>query len=205
MVRCHPAILPSTTLWSCCLHSFPAYTILFFAALDLTFTTRHIYSWLSSPLWPSPFIFLELLVIALCSSPVAYRTPSDLRGSSSSVIYLYLIMLLMGFSQQEYWSGLPFPLPVDHVLSELCTMTHLSWVVLYVITAVLLSYTSWQGWSTQGWMGLVHVKRGSRELPPLSIIWRHSKRVWLWTRLPASRTVSHKFLLFINHLVCSIL
>ena len=25
----------------------------------------------------------------------------------------------MGFSRQEYWSGLPFPSPVDHVLSEL--------------------------------------------------------------------------------------
>ena len=26
-------------------------------------------------------------------------------------------------SRQEYWSGLPFPFPVDHVLSELSTMT----------------------------------------------------------------------------------
>ena len=37
----------------------------------------------------------------------------------------------MGFSRQEYWSGLPFPSPVDHVLSELSTITHLSWVALY--------------------------------------------------------------------------
>ena len=29
----------------------------------------------------------------------------------------------MGFSRQEYWSGLPFPYPVDHILSELSTMT----------------------------------------------------------------------------------
>ena len=36
----------------------------------------------------------------------------------------------MGFSRQEYWSELLFPPPVDHVLSELFTMTHLSWVVL---------------------------------------------------------------------------
>ena len=78
--------------------------------------------------------FLELWVIALCFSPVAYWTPSDLRGASSGVIYFFLIMLLMGLSQQEYWSGLPFPLPLDHVLSELSTMTHLSWVVLYVVT-----------------------------------------------------------------------
>ena len=25
----------------------------------------------------------------------------------------------MGFSRQEYWSGLPFPSPVDHILSDL--------------------------------------------------------------------------------------
>ena len=35
------------------------------------------------------------------------------------------------FSRQEYWSGLPFPSPVDHVLSELSTMTHPSWVALH--------------------------------------------------------------------------
>ena len=28
-------------------------------------------------------------------------------------------------------TGLPFPPPVDHVLSELSTMTHLSWVALH--------------------------------------------------------------------------
>ena len=37
----------------------------------------------------------------------------------------------MGFSRQEYRSGLPFPSPVDHVLSELSTMTHPSWVALH--------------------------------------------------------------------------
>ena len=37
----------------------------------------------------------------------------------------------MGFSRQEYWSGLPFLSPVDHVLSELSTMTRPSWVVLH--------------------------------------------------------------------------
>ena len=36
----------------------------------------------------------------------------------------------MGFSRQEYCSGVPFPSPVDHIPSELSTMTHLSWVAL---------------------------------------------------------------------------
>ena len=39
----------------------------------------------------------------------------------------------MGFSQQEYWSGLPFPPPMDHVILEFSTMTHLSWVALHSI------------------------------------------------------------------------
>ena len=37
----------------------------------------------------------------------------------------------MGFSRQEYWRGLPFPSPVDHVLLELSAMTCLPWVTLH--------------------------------------------------------------------------
>ena len=37
----------------------------------------------------------------------------------------------MGFSGQEYCSGLLFPSPVDHVLSELSSLTRLSWVALH--------------------------------------------------------------------------
>ena len=36
----------------------------------------------------------------------------------------------MGFARKEYRSGLPFPSPVDNFLSELFTMTRLSWVAL---------------------------------------------------------------------------
>ena len=37
----------------------------------------------------------------------------------------------MGFSRQEYWSGLSFPSPVGHVLTALSTMTYPSWVPLH--------------------------------------------------------------------------
>ena len=80
---------------------------------------------------PAASFFLGLLVIALHSSPAAYWTPSDIEGSSSSVISFCLFILFMGFSRQEYWNGLPFPPPGKHVLSELSTMTHLSWVALH--------------------------------------------------------------------------
>ena len=36
----------------------------------------------------------------------------------------------MGFLRQKYWRDLPSPLPVDHVLSELSTLTRRSWVAL---------------------------------------------------------------------------
>ena len=46
------------------------------------------------------------------------------------VAQIILFILFMGFSRQEYWSGLPFPSLVDHILSELSTMTRPSWVAL---------------------------------------------------------------------------
>ena len=64
-------------------------------------------------------------------SPVVYWTPADRGDSSSSVICFCLFILFIWFSWQEYGSGLPFPSPVDHILSELLTMTHLSWVTLH--------------------------------------------------------------------------
>ena len=71
------------------------------------------------------------LVVFLHSSPVAYWATASLGSSSLSVLSFCLFILFMGFSRQEFWSGLPFPSPVDHVLSELSTMTHPSWVALH--------------------------------------------------------------------------
>ena len=72
-----------------------------------------------------PSFFLELL---LHWSPVAYWAPTDLGSSPFSILSFRLFILYMGFSSQEYWSGLPFPSPVDHILSDLSTMTRPSWV-----------------------------------------------------------------------------
>ena len=75
-----------------------------------------------------PSFFLESV---LHWSPVAYWAPTDLGSSFFSVLSFCLFILFMGFSRQEYWSGLPFPSPMDHVLSELFTMTCPSWVALH--------------------------------------------------------------------------
>ena len=73
-------------------------------------------------------LFLELF---LHSSPVVYWAPTNLGNSSFRVLSFCLFILFLGFSMQEYWSGLPFPSPVDHVSSELSTMTCPSWVALH--------------------------------------------------------------------------
>ena len=56
----------------------------------------------------------------------------------------------MGFSRQEYWSGLPFSSPVDHILSHLSTMTRPSWVApqawlgfIELDKAVVLVWLDW--------------------------------------------------------------
>ena len=56
----------------------------------------------------------------------------------------------MGFSRQEYWSGLPFPSPVNHILSELSTMTRPFWVAprawlsfIELDKAVVLVWLDW--------------------------------------------------------------
>ena len=58
--------------------------------------------------------FLELF---LHWYPVACWAPTHLGSSSFSVLSFCLFIPLVRFSRQEYWSGLPFPSPVDHILS----------------------------------------------------------------------------------------
>ena len=65
-----------------------------------------------------------LLELFFHCSPVAYWAPTDLGSSSFSVLSFCLFILFMGFSRREYWSSLPFPSPLHHILSDLSTMTH---------------------------------------------------------------------------------
>ena len=87
-----------------------------------TFTTGHCFCFGSI----SSF-FLELF---LRSPWIAYWSPTNLESSSFSVLSFCLFILLMGFSRQEYWIGLPLHSTVDHVLSEHSTVTCPSCVAL---------------------------------------------------------------------------
>ena len=96
--------------------------------MDFTFIMSHIHNWASFHFGSVSSFFLKLF---LHSSPVEYWAPTDLGSSSFTVISFCLFILLIEFSRHEYGSGLPFPSPVDHFLSDLSTMTHLSWVALH--------------------------------------------------------------------------
>ena len=52
---------------------------------------------------PATSFFLGLLVVVLCSSPVAYWTPSNLGDSSFGVLSFSLFIQFMRSSRQVYW------------------------------------------------------------------------------------------------------
>ena len=137
-----------------------SYAILLFTALDLASITSHIHNWVLFLLWLHPFI-LSGVISALISSSIlsTYR----LGSSSFSILSFFVFILFMGFSRQEYCSGLPFPSPVDHILSDLSTMTRLSWVAPHGHRRAKRSYSTFK------------VRRGGCEEIPLV----QGKKHWL--------------------------
>ena len=116
----------------------PYAILLFFTVLDITLTTRHIHNWTSFLPWPSCFI----LSGAISNCPQLFPSSISETFWPEGFIFWRHIFLpfhtIHGFLQQEYWSGLPFPSPVDHILSELFTTTRPRWVALNGMT---LSFT----------------------------------------------------------------
>ena len=102
--------------------------LLLFTASDLASITTHIHSWVLFLLWLHPFILSGVISPLISNSILGTYWPRDFIFQCP---IFCLFILFMGFSRQEYWSGLPFPSPVDHVLSELFTMTCPSWVALH--------------------------------------------------------------------------
>ena len=106
-----------------------SYAILFFTALNFTSITSHIHSWALFSLW---FFILSGVISQLFSSSIL--------GTylSFSVLSFCLFILFMGFSRQEYWSGLPFPSPMDNVFSEM-------WMKVFAIWEDMRSFASNSG------------------------------------------------------------
>ena len=95
------------------------------------FTTRLIHNWASFQLWPSCFFLFEVISNWLSLFPSNIMHAFQPGGSSSRVLSFCIFILLMEFFRQDSWSGFLFPPTVDHILSELFTMTCLSWVAFH--------------------------------------------------------------------------
>ena len=124
-----------------------SYAILLFTASDLASITSHIHNCVLFLLWLHPFILSGVISPLISSSILGTYWPGS---CSFSILSFCLFILFMGFSRQEYWSGLPFPSPVDYILSDLSTMTRPSWVAprawltfIELDKAVVLVWLDW--------------------------------------------------------------
>ena len=132
--------------------------------IDLASQVPLQYYWLHHwPLRPSPVtsttgccfcfgsVFSFFLELFIHWSPVAHWAPTELKSSSFSVLSFCPFILFMGFSRKEYWSGLLLPSPFDCILSELSTMTSLSWGPYTAWLIVSLNSTRlWSMWLNWG-------------------------------------------------------
>ena len=93
-----------------------------------------------SSLWCHPAISSSVVPFSSCPQclPASESFPMSISSSilctywPREFLVQYPIILpfiqFMEFSRQEHWSGFSFPSPVDHILSDLSTMTRPSWV-----------------------------------------------------------------------------
>ena len=134
------SLIPKISMFTLAIYSLTTSNLLWFFKLTFQVTMQYC-SLQYQTLLPSPvtsttglllLLWLNLFILSgIIWSPVAYWVLASLGSSSFIVLSFCLFILFMGFSKQEYWSGLPFPSPVDHILSELSTMTCPSWVDLH--------------------------------------------------------------------------
>ena len=105
-----------------------SYAILLFTTLDLASISSHIHNWGCFCFGCVLSFFLELFPHW---SPVACWAPTDLGSSSFSVLFAfsYCSWISRGKNTEVVCHFLLHIL--DHILSELSTMTHLSWVALH--------------------------------------------------------------------------
>ena len=88
---------------------------------------RHIHNWVLFLPWLRLFILSGIISPLISSSMLGSYWPGEFIIHGPFCLFIPF----MGFSRQEYWSGLPFPFLVDHVLSELSIITRPSWVALH--------------------------------------------------------------------------
>ena len=115
-------------------------------------------------------LWLHLFILSGVISPLISSSILGTYWSGEfifSVLSFCLFILFMGFPRQEYWSGLPFLSLVDHILSEVSTMTYPSWVALHIMAHSFIELDKI----------VVDVIR------LVSFLWLWFEPMWLWTRV----------------------
>jgi len=97
------------------------------AALDFTSITSHIHNWVLFLLWLHLFILSGVISPLISSNILSTYRLGEFIFQCPMLLPFHTVH---GVPRQEHWSGLPFPFLVDQILSELSTMTCLSWVTL---------------------------------------------------------------------------
>ena len=141
--------------------------------------------WVLFSLWLNLFILTGVISPLISSSILGTYCPGEFIFQCHTFLPFHTVH---GFSRQEYWSGLPFPSPVDKVLSELSAMTHLSWVALHGMahSFIELDKAVWSVWSD--W--LVFCDCGFQLVCPLmDEVERLMEASW-WERLTEGETGS---------------
>ena len=95
-----------------------SYAILFLTASDFTSITSHIHNWA---------LFLLLLCLFILSGAISPPFSNSILGTYPSGEFIFQCHIFLPFhtvygvlkARILKWFGLPFPSPVDHVLSEL--------------------------------------------------------------------------------------
>ena len=159
-----------------------SYAIFFCTALDFTSIPSHIHNWVLFSLWLHLFILSGVISPVFSSSILGTYQPGKF-------IFQYHIFLpfhtVQGLSMPEYWSGLPLPSPVDHVLSELSTMTHLSWVTLHGMTHSYIELDKlWSMWAV--WSGFCDC--GFHDVSPMMDKDKRLMEASQWERLNVEET-----------------
>ena len=94
-------------------------------AWDFTFTTRHIHNCALFPLWLSLFIPSGVISPLFSSSILGTYQPGEFIFQCPIFMPFHAVH---GILKAGILKWLPLPSWVDHILSELSTMTHPSWV-----------------------------------------------------------------------------
>ena len=102
--------------------------ILFFTALDFTSNTTHIHSWALFSLWLCLFLLSGVTSLLFSSSILSTYWPGEFIFQCHIFLPFHTVH---GVFKTRILKLFAFPSPVDHILLELSTMTHPSWVALH--------------------------------------------------------------------------